>query len=131
MTGTGPTRTAAHLRGCHVQALVSVVFILATMIGSVGVWRRPTFIDSPHSVQWLDFYPFYSATTGYRRACGWALGTTFRGHTVNDFAQINQCGPLLRVAYLVFGGLGTRTGRFNDFRNIVRCSMHGVGCQRT
>jgi len=38
---------------------------------------------------------------------------------VNDFGQINQYGPLLRLTSLMFGGLGAATGRFNDFRDIV------------
>jgi hypothetical protein len=68
----------------------------------------------------VDFYPFYIGTAGYRRACGWAFGDEIRGHAVNDFGQSKRCGPLLGVTYLLFGGLGARTGRFNDFRNIDR-----------
>jgi len=49
----------------------------------------------------------------------WAFGNDITGHTVNDFGQINQYGPLLRLTYLLFGGLGATTSRFNDFRDIV------------
>jgi len=38
---------------------------------------------------------------------------------VNDFGRISQYGRLLRLASLLFGGLGAVTGRFNDFRDIV------------
>ena len=80
------------------------------------------YTDPPHSVWMVDFYPFYSATTGYGPACAWAFGSDVPGHTVDDFGQINQYGPLLRLAYLLFGGFegrGATTSRFNDFRNIV------------
>jgi hypothetical protein len=32
----------------------------------------------------------------------------------------SSTGPLLGVTYLPFGGLGVTTGRFNDFRNVIR-----------
>jgi len=69
--------------------------------------------------QQVAFYPFYSSTTGYGPGCAWALGNFIPGHTVNDFGGINQYGPLLRLTYPLFGGLGATTSRFNDFRNVV------------
>jgi len=67
----------------------------------------------------VDFYPFYSAATGYDATCAWAFGNDIPGHTVNDFGRIDQYGPLLRLTYLLFGGLGATTSRFNDFRIIL------------
>jgi hypothetical protein len=66
------------------------------------------------------FIRFYSATAGYRRACASAFGNDIPGHTVNDFGQIDQCGSVLRPAYLLFGARGAATGRFKDFHNIAR-----------
>jgi len=66
-----------------------------------------------------SFYPFYSAASGYGAACAWAFGNDIPGHTVTDFGKNAQYGPLLRLTYLVFGGLGATTSRFNDFRNIL------------
>ena len=67
----------------------------------------------------VDFYPFYSASTGYGPACAWAFGNDIPGHSINDFGKIDQYGPLLRLSYLAFGGLGATTTRFNDFRNVL------------
>jgi hypothetical protein len=49
----------------------------------------------------------------------WAFGNDIPGRTVSDFGQINQYRPLLRLTYLLFGGLGATTSRLNDFRDIV------------
>lgn len=67
----------------------------------------------------VELHPLYSAMTGYGPACARAFGNDIPGHTVKDFGQINQYGPLLRLTSLLFGGLGATTGRFNDFRDIV------------
>src|SRR6266699_2848514 len=66
-----------------------------------------------------DFYPFFSSASGYAAACTWAFGNDIPGHTVNDFGQIDQYGPLLRLTYPLFGGLGATTSRFNDFRQVM------------
>jgi hypothetical protein len=103
-----------------VQALVCVVFV-ATMFGLPGsVWPRGSSSTHPIRSGGSTFIRFYSATTGYRRACASAFGNDIPGRTVNDFGQIDQCGSLLRLAYLLFGARGATTARFKDFRNIVR-----------
>jgi len=77
---------------------------------------NPPMTDDHHQV---DFYPFFSAATGYGAACAWALGNDIPNHTVNDFGGVAQYGPLLRLTYPLFGGLGATTSRFNDFRQVL------------
>jgi hypothetical protein len=38
---------------------------------------------------------------------------------VTDFGKINQYGPLLRLTFLLFGGLDATTSSFNDFCSVV------------
>jgi hypothetical protein len=96
------------------------VFILATMIGPARVRREPS--SRTHRIRsgWSSSIRSPVGTTGYRRACAWAFGNDSPGHTVHGFGQINRYGPLLRLTYLLFGGLGVTTGRCNDFRHIIR-----------
>jgi hypothetical protein len=69
------------------------------MIGLPASVAQAHFTDPPRSVWMVDFCPFHRATTGYGPACAWAFGNDIPGHTVDDFGQINQYGPLLRLTY--------------------------------
>lgn len=63
------------------------------------------------------FYPFFSiAIRGGH--CVWQLGNHIPG-SKNDFGQNAQYGTLLNLNYLLFGGGGAPTTRYNDFRNIM------------
>ncbi len=64
-----------------------------------------------------DFYPFYSAIT--TTGCQWAIGDLASNGTTNDFGQIDQYGPLFLQTYLVFGGGGATTQRYNDFQGVM------------
>ena len=64
-----------------------------------------------------DFYPFYSAIT--TTGCRWAIGDLASNGTTNDFGQIDQYGPLFLQTYLVFGGGGATTQRYNDFQGVM------------
>jgi hypothetical protein len=63
------------------------------------------------------FYPFFSiANRGGQ--CVWQIGNHIPG-SKNDFGQNAQYGTLLNLTYLLLGGGGAPTTRYNDFRNIV------------
>jgi hypothetical protein len=77
-----------------------------------------TIVPPTDDGQPATFYPFFS-TTGHNLAsgCRWLIGNDVPGLTANDFGKTNQYGTLLPLQYLVFGGGGAITTRFNDFQN--------------
>ena len=95
------------------------VLILATMIGLPASVAQAHFTDPPPLGLDGRLLFLLQCDDPLRPACVWAFGNDIPGHTVNDFGHINQYGPLLRLTYLLFGGLGATTSRFNDFRDIV------------
>jgi hypothetical protein len=72
----------------------------------------------------VAFYPFFSAfqdgVPGEQgdNGCMWGFGNTLPGATTN-FGGNTQYGPLLAQNYLVLGGGGAITVRYNDFRQIM------------
>jgi hypothetical protein len=64
------------------------------------------------------FYPFFSVTgSNLASGCRWLIGNDVPGLTASDFGKTSQYGKLLPLKYLVFGGGGAITTRFNDFQN--------------
>jgi len=72
----------------------------------------------------VAFYPFFSAfqngVPGQQgnKACMWGFGNDLPAATTN-FGGSTQYGSLLAQHYLVLGGDGAVTTRFNDFRQIM------------
>jgi hypothetical protein len=72
----------------------------------------------------VAFYPFFSAfqdgVPGEQgnNDCMWGFGSNLPGATTN-FGGNTQYGPLLANNYLRFGGGGSITVRYNDFRQII------------
>src|SRR5215472_12890070 len=70
------------------------------------------------------FYPFFSAFQNGvpdeqgDNGCMWGFGNNLPGAT-NNFGGNTQYGPLLAQNYLVLGGGGAVTVRYNDFRQIM------------
>jgi hypothetical protein len=64
-----------------------------------------------------QFYPFFT-TTNVRGTCNWQFGNDTPGETSN-FGRNAQYGSLLPLTYLRFGGGGSTTVRFNDFRGVI------------
>ena len=65
----------------------------------------------------VAFYPFFS-TSGTGSSCVWQFGNHIPG-SANDFGQNAQYGGLLNANYILFGGGGRYTTRFNSFRKIL------------
>jgi hypothetical protein len=72
----------------------------------------------------VAFYPFFSAfqhgvpNEQGDNGCMWGFGNNLPGATSN-FGGSTQYGSLLAQNYLVLGGGGAVTTRFNDFRQII------------
>ena len=72
----------------------------------------------------VAFYPFFSAfqdgvpNEQGDNGCMWGFGNNLPGAT-NNFGGNTQYGPLLAQNYLVLGGGGAVTVRYNDFRQII------------
>jgi hypothetical protein len=72
----------------------------------------------------VAFYPFFSAfqdgvpNEQGDNGCMWGFGNNLPGAT-NNFGGNTQYGPLLAQNYLVLGGGGAVTVRYNDFRQIM------------
>ena len=64
------------------------------------------------------FYPFFSKGQSQGR-CVWALGNDIPGLTQDDFNKNAQYGSLLLLTYLNFGGGGTTSQSYNDFRQVL------------
>jgi hypothetical protein len=105
---------------CRLWCLI--VLIPATMIGLPGgVLRRPTSGPTPFALGGrllVRSIVRRSATGEHARG---PSGPTLQV-TVTDLGSIMQGGRLLGMTCLVSGGLGATTGRFDDFRNIVRAN---------
>ncbi len=95
------------------------VLILATMMGLPASGARAHFTDPPPFGLDGRLLSLLQCDDRLRPACVWAFGNDIPGHTLNDVGQINVYGPLLRLTYLLFGGLGATTSGLNDFRDIV------------
>jgi hypothetical protein len=76
----------------------------------VGCTNPPTTDDGAPAT----FYPFYSTTSG---PCRWIFGNDVPGLTANDYGKTGQYGALFKSTYLVFGGGGATTDRYNNFQN--------------
>jgi hypothetical protein len=65
-----------------------------------------------------DLLPLFSTTDdNLASGCRWLIGNDVPGLTANDFGKTAQYGKLLPLQYLMFGGGGAITTRFNDFQN--------------
>jgi hypothetical protein len=95
------------------------VLILATVIGLPASVVQAHFTDRPPLGLDDRLLSLLQCDDRPGPACVWAFGNNIPGRTVSDFGQINQYGPLLRLTYLLFGGLRATTSRLNDFRDIV------------
>jgi hypothetical protein len=76
-----------------------------------------TLIPQTDTGQPAQFYPFFT-TTNVRGTCNWQFGNDTPGET-NNFGHNAQYGSLLPLTYLRFGGGGSTTVRFNDFRGVI------------
>jgi len=61
------------------------------------------------------YYPFFSSGTK-AGSCWWTIGNDIPGFTTNDYARVDQYGPLLRLTYISGHGV---VKRYNDFRQIL------------
>jgi hypothetical protein len=77
-----------------------------------------TLIPTTDDGQPANFYPFYSIGT-VNGQCTWLEGNDIPGVTTNDFGKNAQYGSLLQSTYLVLGGSGSTTQRYNNFRQIL------------
>lgn len=74
----------------------------------------------------VNFYPWFSTIDTKGNQCVWQFGGQIPGST-NDFGQDAGYGTLLGSTYLVFGGGGASSVRFNNFRQIlsdIPCAAH-------
>ncbi|HEY2575270.1 MAG TPA: hypothetical protein VGI74_03075 [Streptosporangiaceae bacterium] len=79
-----------------------------------------TLIPTTDSGTPAAFYPFFSTfqrSDDHDQGCLWGLGNAMpRG---NDFGRNNQYGQPLPSTYLIFGGGGSASMIYDDFRQIV------------
>lgn len=88
-----------------------------------------TLVPPTDDGQPASFYPFYSITGGgfggraagnRQGGCRWFIGNRVPGLTATDFGGVTQYGTLYGQQYLVFGGHGATTTRYNDYQQNLR-----------
>jgi hypothetical protein len=71
--------------------------------------------------QSANFYPFFSITSSHRPGgCRWFIGDNVPGQTANNFGGIFQYGTLFPSTFLVFGGGGSTSVKFDNYQQALK-----------